>query len=994
MLALLLLALILISRNAGADSTTYSSAAGKVTLSLNGEWQSAPDLKNEGTNAKWFDPANFPTAAARPIQVPGAVTEVYATSDWHPVGEDNIVWYQKTFTPTITPAPGMRYYLRFGAVMETCDVWLNGTQVGSHDGGEDPFEFDVTKLLQPGKPNTLTLRVMLWKVAPVVMGGINQYVNIVEQPDVRIIDGFARPDAKAGQIKLDVTIGNNTTTPAPIIVQATVGELKSGKSVGSQQTTANVPPGQTVIPLVLPVEHPHKWNLEDPFLYQIKIESTWNKPGIEVTNGLFRIPIDTTSFNTGFREFKMVDGYFTLNGKRILLKSTHANWYDPVGIQGTPRDMTWLGKDFPLLKNAGFNMMRFIVSAASPEQLDQADKLGFLIWSEHQTSWLLHDPAQFGLTLNQIVRRDRNHPSLALWGLLNETDNLDIYHRANPWLPKLRELDDTRPVILSSGRWDRDGKTASISNAGSSTWNVYLGGEDPVDPKHDGSLGGLGDGQQDIVGDNHIYPHYPLDWGFATGFDKLDAGNPHPFLFSESGIGSLYDAIEEKRQMIKAHAPATSPSWKWINHGVEGSAKTWETYGMAETYPNIEDVYIDSEYDTARQRNILFNIIRANPMVNGHNLTSLMDCWGGAEGIVNCFREMKHGHLKVLQDGWASLRWCLFVNPMNVYADQPIHVKVALANEDILPNADFPATISIKDAKGTVVWKQGVTAKIQDHGPLAYTLFDDDVHVPNLTDGTYTLEAALDGNPNPEASKLEFHVATQASLPKLSGTVTVASGSGEIRGLLTRQGAKIRDYAAGQDTDFEVIVVGPDFKGNAADWRALYARAARGAHIVFTGSRVFHSDKVRNKWLALAAKGNQDDSTDWLYHKFTIAKSNRPEFAGLPAKLMVGDFYNGLMRDTSTFQGITPPAPADTAAISIYNPYGGADYVDGVMLASYPFHAGRFTITTLNIAGSIGQPPTDRLLLNLILQAQKDAAALAPLPADYDAEMDKLDFRD
>ena len=73
-------------------------------------------------------------------------------------------------------------------------------------------------------------------------------------------------------------------------------------------------------------------------------------------------------------------GYFTLNGKRILLKSTHGNWYDPVSIQGTPRDMRWLSRDFPQLKNGGFNTLRFIISAAMPEQLEQADEMGFLIW--------------------------------------------------------------------------------------------------------------------------------------------------------------------------------------------------------------------------------------------------------------------------------------------------------------------------------------------------------------------------------------------------------------------------------------------------------------------------------------------------------------------------------------------------------------------------------------------------------------------------------------
>ena len=65
-----------------------------------------------------------------------------------------------------------------------------------------------------------------------------------------------------------------------------------------------------------------------------------------------------------------------------------------------------------------------------------------------------------------------------------------------------------------------------------------------------------------------------------------------------------------------------------------------------------------------------------------------------------------------------------------------------------------------------------------------------------------------------------------------------------------------------------------------------------------------------------------------------------------------------------------------------------------MVLATYPFHAGHFTINSLNLVYTLGRPATDRLLLNMVKTAQADAAALTPLPADYDAEMDKLGFKD
>jgi hypothetical protein len=982
----LLLVLGLLSCLTLGARAEVSTKSGTLIQSLDGEWQTAQDVKDAGKTAQWFDPAHFPTAAARPVQVPGALTEAWATSEWTRDAAKDTAWYLKTFSVEKAPEANMRYFLRFGAVTKDSEIWFNGTSVGAHEGQEDPFEFDVTSLVQPGKPNTVAVRLKLWNAAPVPIGGITQHVTLVAQPDVRILDAFARPDAKTGKIHLEVTLENKTSSAAQLKVNVALGEFKPAKSLGTQVATVTVLPGQIVAKIDLPVDHPHVWDLNDPFLYTIAITSDWKEAKSEAARH------DTYSFRTGFRDFRMVDGYFTLNGRRIFLKSLHGNWYDPVTCLGTPGDMTWLSMDFPLLKKAGFNVMRFIVSAAYPEQLDQADELGFLIYSEHATSWLLKDPTKFGDTLNQVVRRDRNHPSLVLWGLLNETDNLDIYHRAHDWLPQLRAIDDTRPIILSSGRWDRDSKTASISNVGSPTWDVYLGGQDPENPKKTDYLRGMGD-FGDVTGDDHIYPMVPMNWQFISNFARMEQDSPHPFFFSESGIGSLYNVFEEKRQMEKVHAPACSPSWIWINSGIEGVPKTWAAYGLNETYPNPEDAFIDSGLESAHQRDLLFSVIRSNPKVNGYNLTSLMDCWGGAEGIVDEFRSFKRGHLEMLQAGWAPLRWCLLVNPMNVYADAPLHVKAALANEDVLPGGDYPATIDIAGPSG-VVWKQAVTAHVQQNGPLAYTLFDADVHIADLKEGAYTLEASLDGKPNAAAPKLAFTVTSRASLPTLTAPVTVAGVGQNIRDLLTKQGAKVRDYAKSEAVDRETIVVGPDFKGNASAWRALYARAARGAHIIFLANRILHDGRDRNKWLALPAKGDQSDAPDWLYRKEFIAKVNQPAFAGMPAKLLNSAYYGSLLAETSYFHGMTNPAPADTAAISLYDSFsGGPNYHDGVLLATYPLHKGHFTINTFNIVNSIGNPATDRLLLNLVVQAQADAAPLADLPVHYDDEMDKLGFR-
>jgi hypothetical protein len=975
-----------------------AAAEGSRLQSLDGRWQIAQDTYDVGLSGRWFDPASFPSGSSRLIQVPGTITEAWP-NPLPLLKAANLVWYMRTFTSEVEAAPGMRSYLRFGAVRYLSHIWLNGVDLGSHEGGDDPFEFDVTKFLRSGQPNTVIIRV-----ASPFLGGVNQHVSLVAEPDVRIIDGFARPNAQAGAIRLDVTVENNTSAPAVVDLTASVGEYKPSRPVGTQTANATVPPGRSTTTLTLAVPGPHPWNLDDPFLYTISITSRWRGASSEADGR------DDCSFRTGFRDFRIIDGYFCLNGRRIFLKSSHGNWYDPVVIQGTPGAMDYLNRNFPQLKKAGFNMMRFITSAALPEQLDQADELGILIYSEHETAWpvlLVADPTKIGISLDQVVRRDRNHPSLAIWGLLNETSSLLAFQRGKALLPGLRAIDDTRVVLLSSGRWDEDFQTGSASNPGSATWDVYLGGEDPIKPVSAGTFkGGEAGGFHPGTGDAHIYNWYPTSWQFVMDFAHL-AQDTRPFFLSEAGIGSLYNSIREEQEMKAAGASAGAYAWNWIKPDADGLRKTWKTYGLDSVYPSIEDMLVDSELSASRQRELIFSIVRSNPKVNGYNVTGLNDAWGAGEGVMNNFYEFKAGYLAVFQAGWAPLRWCLFVNPMNAYADEPVHVKVALANEDRLAPGDYPAILKISAAQG-IVWKHEVTIRVLAgrDAPLAYPVFDEDVTIPGLAEGAYTLEADLGKGIDAAANALSFIVTSREHLPARPGNVTVLGLDQSAREFLVRHGARLHDYVEGEQIDHEAIVLGDSFTARSAAWRALYARVARGAHAVFLAPGVFSADPAgggRNpvKWLALSKtvgfntrNAGLSKERDALYHKEIVAK-NVPAFAGLAWKLMTPEYYGSLLENSVYFDAV--PVPETTAAVAIrcnlYMDYTRI-YEDGVVLGTYRHHAGHFTINGLDILGHLGNPAADRLFLNLVAEAQSDAAALEPLPADYDAEMEALGIRD
>jgi hypothetical protein len=987
----------LIQDRGAAEPAVKAADPGVRLQTLDGVWQIAPDPHDRGVAGQWYDPARFPAAAARPIQVPGNINEAWPNSA--PLEQDkaaNLDWYMLAFTPETAAAPGLRHYLRFGGVRYVSEAWLNGKDLGSHEGGQDPFEFDVTTPLLPGRANTLIVRV-----ASPSFGGIQQHVTLVSQPEVRILDAFARPDAAKKEIRLEVNLENNTSTPASLEVTAKWGEYKPSREIGSKTAQLTVPPGQSAATLVLPVAQPRLWSFDEPNLYTIGVASRW--PGAPSATAAG----DEYRFRTGFRDLRIVDGFFYLNGKRIFIKSTHSNWYDPIGIMGTPRTMKYLDKDFPQLKKAGFNTLRFIISAALPEQLDEADELGFMVYSEHETSWehFLNDPAKFGISLNQVVRRDRNHPSLVMWGLLNETHAGEMYNRARAWLPSLRAVDDTRLVLLSSGRWDGDFRTASASNPGSSTWNVYLGGEDPV---HPASTGVFEAGGQTIEGsgDFHIYAHYPTSWSFVTGYESLGRGTK-PFFASEIGDGSSYDPFDEKRGMERAGAPATAFAWIWINPALKGLQETWRTYDLRAVYPSPEDMLVDSALSQSRQRAKTFSIVRSNPKVNGFNLTSLIDCWGVGEGFMDSFRTFKPGELAALQAGWAPLRWCLLVNPTNAYADEPLRVRVALANEDVLPGGDYPALLRISGAQG-VVWRRQVMAHVESgaDAPMACAVLDEDVTVPGLSEGSYTLEAELSGRANAAADSLAF-VVTRPLRAEPLGAVTVLGLDTKARDLLLRGGATIHYYAEGEQIDREVILVGDSFKGKAAAWRALYARCARGAHVVFLAPKVFLTDLKAHPatptWLALGKKGTLVEDDDWLYHKEVVAM-NGPAFDRLQTKLMTPEYYEGVLALTPHFEGTAHPDETEAVAIrcvglvsskQAFNfGLGDLEYADGVMLGTYRHHAGRFTINALEILANLGNPAADRLLVNLMKEARSDAVAVHPLPENYDAEMASLGIAD
>jgi hypothetical protein len=446
----------------GAAGSSLAAASPPAVIALDGEWLLATDPANEGVARRWFD---LPVPGAVPSRVPWILQDAFP-------GYHGLAWYWRDVEVPRHPHPAGRFLLRFLAVDYKADVWVNGQSVGSHEGGESPFVLDVTGVVQPGAANRIAVRVLNPTHEPIDgivlretahrnkalpysagnawdQGGIIDSVELLVAPAVRLEDIFVRPDWRSGALRLDIGIGNTLAENAPVRLEIGVGPATSGGTVASAVLEREVGPGSTRVETTLSLSHPRLWELNDPTLYRVTVRVRQN--GTEA--------VDEQSVRCGFRDFRLENGYFRLNGRRLFLRCSHTGNCCPVGLE-LPLDPDWLRRDLLNVKVMGFNMIRFIAGVPKRYQLDLCDEIGLLVYEESYAGWCMDVSPKLAERYNEsvfgMVRRDRNHPSVAIWGLLNETHDGPVFRHAVSVLPALRVLDDSRLVLLNSGQWERN----------------------------------------------------------------------------------------------------------------------------------------------------------------------------------------------------------------------------------------------------------------------------------------------------------------------------------------------------------------------------------------------------------------------------------------------------------------------------------------------------------------------------------------------------------
>ncbi len=999
---LLFVIVLLFSMNSGrlsaqASTIKNSTLTAKSIISLDGEWLIEKDPLNIGKSQKWWE---TPVSGAKRIKVPWILQDVFPA--YH-----GVAWYWQNFVAPANHYPSGRTLLRFGSVDYMGEVWLNNHYMGRYESGDVSFVIDVTEVIKPGETNYLSVRVLNPSNEPIDgmtlkqiprqariipysaggeynCGGITGSVELMLVPMVRVEDLFASANSISDLIEIEATLRNSGTKRTLQHLIINVAPASKGETLKSMEFDCAVPPGDTIIKTTLKIEEPHLWDLNNPFLYRLTLRNINNKDQ----------SADEHSVRFGFRDFKFENGSFRLNGKRLFLRSAHSCNNYPVG-QRLPIDPDQARRDLLDMKVMGFNAIRFIWGGAQPYQLDLCDEIGLMVYNESFASQGLDSSSvmfeRFDRSQLGMVRRDRSHPSVVIWGLLNETFDGLVFRHAVAMLPRLRSMDNSRMVLLGSGRWDGQYNIGSISNPNSQTWEYLLGNESPTtSPAKMTKIGGYCEG----AGDAHVYPVVPQPLK-ATDLIRNLGKNSRPVLLSEYGIGSTVDLWRVTRHFERIGKPAAEDAL-FYKDKLDKYLVDWERWKMDEIYVRPEDFFAESIRRVAGQRRIGLTAIRSNPQIAGYNLTGMNDHVMGGEGLTTTFRELKPGTTDALFEELAPLRWCLFAEPKNSYRGEKVKLEVVLANEDVLTPGDYTALIQVVGPGNLKIYEHKSTITISKtrngvEPPIVQPVFTVDLPIDGPA-GKYRLLTTLERGGAPTCGEVEFFVDDSNLMPPIETGITTWGVDSVLMRWLTDHHFKTHPFNANQQKLREVILVGanpPSGGDTLLSFTSLMQHIARGSNAVFLAPEVFRQRTNKVRFLPLEKKGSLSNMYSWLYLKDEWAKQH-PIFEALPAGgLMDHQFYREII-PASAWISQDPPKEAVAGAIK-----ASLDYASGLMVSVNSFGAGNFVLNTLLIRENLGiHPAAERLLRNMLHFAALDQKKpIEKLPQDFESKLRAIGYK-
>lgn len=515
---------------------------------LNGRWKflflDAPEYSPEGFYQKEFDTKDW--------------NEIIVPGNWQLQGYGKMhysdLWYNFPINPPYVPTENptgiykrsfvvdeafknKKIILRFCGVDSAYQVWVNGKEVGYSKGARNEAEFDITDIVIFGE-NELTVRVVQWSDGTYIedqdmwwLSGIYRDVELLGIPkegiyDYKVETNFDQ-DIKDATLKIVGKFTNQTN-------QIVYAELFDEKNQLVEKMEASIT--DNGFSIIAKIKEPYKWNAEFPYLYQLYITVIKNDNIIEV------IPQ-----KVGFRNIVICNEVFLVNGVAIKLKGVNRHDYNPRNGRVVAKEE--IEKDIILMKQHNINAIRTSHYPNSNYLYDLCDIYGIYLISETDLEchgfeltgdykWITDDKAWETAYVNRMVRmieRDKNHPSILMWSLGNESS---FGHNFRVMAQTAKQLDSTRLVHYEG---DFEAEVTDVY----STMYTWL--------EHDTKL------LMEKVINESKKPHIHCEYCHAMG----------------NGPGNL----KEYQDLIYAHDKLQGGFiWEWFDHGIYTETETGLPY--------------------------------------------------------------------------------------------------------------------------------------------------------------------------------------------------------------------------------------------------------------------------------------------------------------------------------------------------------------------------------------------------------------------------------
>jgi beta-galactosidase len=469
--------------------------------------------------------------------------------------------------------------LHFGGVSSAFYVWVNGQMVGYSEDSCLPAEFDVTDVVRKGS-NTVAVQVFRWSDGSYLedqdhwrMSGIQREVMLLAQPKVSVNDFFVRTKFDENlqdallQIRPTITMKDSInldgwTLEAQLYSPTDKVKFEEPLKIDLNRIVYEDYPQRDNVYFGLlerKVERPQKWSDETPVLYTLVLS-------LKDASGKL---LEAKSCKVGFRDIRIRDGVFLVNGKPVKLYGVNRHDHSATGGKTVTRDE--MLQDIVLMKQHNLNAIRTCHYPNDPYLYDLCDEYGLYVFDEaniethHASGFLTNQPSwhyAFADRVIRMVERDKNHPSVISWSLGNESGTGPNHAAAAGWV---HDYDPTRPVHYEGAQGDPNNPDYHAYGSPEFRKNPYLA--NPDDKPY-----------VDMI--SRMYPTIDQLRGLAVSpyihRPVVMCEYAHSMGNSTGNLTEYWDLIRSKKNLMGGFI------WDWIDQGIartDEKGRNWFAYG-------------------------------------------------------------------------------------------------------------------------------------------------------------------------------------------------------------------------------------------------------------------------------------------------------------------------------------------------------------------------------------------------------------------------------